>query len=101
MLLYMLSKSTSLEKNPYAFFETNYRQNEENSAHSAKAQALKITEDIFLPSQLTTIFALLWLNQPYMVHSLQWMTFGLREFIKGPSDFRSKERLRRRANQLE
>ncbi|GFO37803.1 serine/threonine-protein kinase ulk4 [Plakobranchus ocellatus] len=73
--MYMLSKCTSLEEISLRFFETNHGQNEGDSLHSAITQALKIAGVIFLSSQLTTIFALAWPKQPYVIHSLQWDDF--------------------------
>jgi len=75
MLLYTLSRSKNLEEISLRFFETNHGQNEGDSAHSAIGHAVKTAGDLFLPSQLTTIFALARPKQPYMVHSLQWDDF--------------------------
>ncbi|GFO41244.1 hypothetical protein PoB_006774900 [Plakobranchus ocellatus] len=65
-------ESQNMEDIALHYFVTNHGQSKEDSAHSAIATALQSAGNVFLPSQLLTIFALVRANDLYTVEPLQW-----------------------------
>lgn len=75
MLLYSVTKLSTLEEISLRFFETNHGQSEGDSAHSAINYALSNVGDIFVPSQLHPIFRLARRKHPYNITPMMYSDF--------------------------
>lgn len=75
MLLLMVVQSRNIKTITLRFFESYHGQNEGDSVHSCISNAISHAGDLFMPSQLHTIFKLARRKNPYNVIPLEFNDF--------------------------
>jgi hypothetical protein len=75
MLMYFVKQNPHIKEVCLRFFDPYHGQSEGDSVHSAIRTAIAQAGDIFLPSQLATIFSLARRGNPYKVRELESSDF--------------------------
>ena len=77
----MVNFSTSAQEISLRFFESFHGQCEGDSVHSAINTTIERTGDLFVPSQLSPIFALARCKRPYKVENSMMTSITLKNFL--------------------